>query len=159
MAVSHWRFLIRKFLIKKMSCIGSTRGATPYRSWVQMCRPGLWVYTPLPPGVWVRILNIFSFPRSMGMIYPNLSYFPYFYSRCPYLLLCSFRCLLFPVFQYPKICEAAFPSLPFHYDSEGVTPYGSWVQMCRPGLWVHTPSSVRCMGTYFEHLFFPGLWV
>ena len=41
----------------------------------------------LPPGVWVRILNIFSFPRSMGMIYPNLSYFPYFYSRYPYLLL------------------------------------------------------------------------
>ena len=84
--LTFWRFLIRKFLIKKMSCIGSTRGATPYRSWVQMCRPGLWVYTPLPPGVWVRILDIFSFPRSMGMIYPNLSYFPYLYSRYPYLL-------------------------------------------------------------------------
>ena len=32
----------------------------------------------LSPGVWVRILNIISFPRSMGMIYASLSYFSVF---------------------------------------------------------------------------------
>ena len=54
--------------------------------WYRCAAPVYVFLRLLPPGVWVRILNIFSFPRSMGMIYPNLSYFPYFYSRYPYLL-------------------------------------------------------------------------
>ena len=48
--------------------------------------------------------------------------------------------------------------VPLGEGPRGATPYGSWVQMCRPGLWVLPPSSARCMGTYFEYLFFSPVY-
>ena len=44
----------------------------------KFCAPVYGFICPLSPSVWVRILNIISFPRSMGMIYASLSYFSVF---------------------------------------------------------------------------------
>ena len=114
---------------------------TLYWRWVQMCPPVYRFRSLLPPGVWVYILKIMSFPRFMGIIFSA--------KQC---LKCNFHAIrVYKIQNFPGLRPwtpsepSSSYSLSFFNSCKNFCPvYGSLFQ---PILWLPGQSPKPLRGT------------